>query len=361
MMALITVKKLFISFRHLIHQIAKDAMLFFVCISPLLCGLLIRFGIPFVENLLTEHFDKVILLPYYLIFDLFLAVITAAMFSFASAMVILGEIDDGITSYLAITPIGKSGYLVSRLVFPLILSLFMSIVVLIVFSLTRPSVSMILIISIMASIFGFIMSMIVVSMSTNKVEGLAVMKLSNILTIGIIAPFLVSEKFQIIFFLFPSFNDKLYTAECLKAVGMYELRDRQITTLSGGQLQRVYLARTLAQEPSIILLDEPTNHLDLKNQAELIDYLKEWSKIDGHTVIGVLHDINLAMRLADNVLVLDNGKTAALGKADEVITSNLLNKVYDMDVVGFMTDSLKRWESFQSQPYSQVTKLRKIK
>ncbi|MBP1926616.1 fluoroquinolone transport system permease protein [Sedimentibacter acidaminivorans] len=205
MMTLITVKKLFISFRHLIHQISKDAMLFFVCISPLLCGLLIRFGIPFVENLLTEHFDKVILLPYYLIFDLFLAVITAAMFSFASAMVILGEIDDGITSYLAITPIGKSGYLVSRLVFPLISSLFMSIVVLIVFSLTRPSVSMIVIISIMASIFGFIMSMIVVSMSTNKVEGLAVMKLSNILTIGIIAPFLVSEKFQIIFFLFPSF------------------------------------------------------------------------------------------------------------------------------------------------------------
>lgn len=159
----------------------------------------------------------------------------------------------------------------------------------------------------------------------------------------------------------PSFNDKLYTAECLKAVGMYELRDRQITTLSGGQLQRVYLARTLAQEPSIILLDEPTNHLDLKNQAELIDYLKEWSRIDGHSVIGVLHDINLAMRLADNVLVLDNGKTAAFGKADEVITSSLLNKVYDMDVVGFMNDSLKMWENFLPTPYNQITKLRKIK
>lgn len=205
MMTLMTVKKLFISFRQLIHQIAKDAMLFLACISPLLFGLFIRFCIPFAENLLIEHFDKVILLPYYLMFDLFLAVLTAAMFSFVSAMVILGEIDDGITSYLAITPIGKSGYLVSRLVFPMISSFFMSIVALLAFSLTKPSYSMIVIISIMASIFGFIMSMIVVSMSTNKVEGLAVMKLSNILTIGIIAPFLVSEKFQIIFFLFPSF------------------------------------------------------------------------------------------------------------------------------------------------------------
>lgn len=205
MMTFITVKKLFISFRQLIHQIAKDAMLFLACIAPLLCGLFIKFGIPFAENLLTEHFNKVILLPYYLMFDLFLAVLTATMFCFVSAMVILGEIDDGITSYLAITPIGKSGYLVSRLVFPMISSFFMSVVVLFAFSLTKPSYSMIVIISIMASVFGFIMSMIIVSMSTNKVEGLAVMKLSNILTVGIIAPFLVSDKFQIIFFLFPSF------------------------------------------------------------------------------------------------------------------------------------------------------------
>ena len=74
MMTFITVKKLFISFRQLIHQIAKDAMLFLACIAPLLCGLFFRFGIPFAENLLAEHFNKVILLPYYLMFDLFLAV-----------------------------------------------------------------------------------------------------------------------------------------------------------------------------------------------------------------------------------------------------------------------------------------------
>jgi len=158
----------------------------------------------------------------------------------------------------------------------------------------------------------------------------------------------------------PSAHDKSCTIECLKAVGLYDFMHRQINTLSGGQLQRVYLARTLAQEPSIILLDEPTNHLDLKNQAELIDYLRDWSKVDGHTVIGVLHDINLAIRLADNVLVLKNGETAAFGKAEEVINSKLLNDVYDMDVVEFMTDSLRRWESFKEEPYQRVN-LRKIK
>lgn len=157
----------------------------------------------------------------------------------------------------------------------------------------------------------------------------------------------------------PSQKDKDYVDECLKVVGLFSLKSRQINTLSGGQLQRVYLARALAQEPRIILLDEPTNHLDLKHQAELIDFLKSWSKENNHTVIGVLHDINLAMRLADSALVLENGKTAAYGKADEIISSNLLNKVYDMDVVGYMVDSLKRWESFQEAHYSK-TKIRKI-
>lgn len=157
----------------------------------------------------------------------------------------------------------------------------------------------------------------------------------------------------------PSQKDKDYVDKCLKAIGLFSYKDRQINTLSGGQLQRVYLARALAQEPQIILLDEPTNHLDLKYQAGLIDFLKEWSKENNHSVIGVLHDINLAMHLADNVLVLDNGKTAAYGKTTEVISSSLLNKVYDMDVVGFMIDSLKRWEAFEEAPYYN-NKIRKI-
>ncbi|TJX15613.1 ABC transporter ATP-binding protein [Tissierella creatinini] len=142
----------------------------------------------------------------------------------------------------------------------------------------------------------------------------------------------------------PSSYDKNCVDKCLKAVGLLKHKDRQINTLSGGQLQRVYLARTLAQEPSIILLDEPTNHLDLRYQAELIDYLKEWSSKDGNSIVGVLHDINLALKLADNFLVLDKGYIKSYGSASKAVTNDLINSVYGMDVVGFMIDSLRKWE-----------------
>ena len=156
----------------------------------------------------------------------------------------------------------------------------------------------------------------------------------------------------------PSARDREYTDKCLKAVGLLNIKHKQISTLSGGQLQRVYLARTLAQEPNIILLDEPTNHLDLKHQTELIDFLKDWSKNEGHSVIGVLHDLNLAIKLSDNMLILDNGNIAAYGNANEVISSNLLNEVYDMNVTEYMVDSLRHWENIDS--YYNKNKLRKV-
>ncbi|MDW5299970.1 MAG: ABC transporter ATP-binding protein [Sedimentibacter sp.] len=157
----------------------------------------------------------------------------------------------------------------------------------------------------------------------------------------------------------PSLKDREYADKCLKAVGLFNCKNKQINTLSGGQLQRVYLARTLAQEPNIILLDEPTNHLDLKHQTELIDFLKDWSKIENHTVIGVFHDLNLAINLADNILLLDNGKIASYGKTNDVISSKLLNEVYEMDIANYMLNSLKQWECIQEEP--RKTKLRKIK
>lgn len=146
----------------------------------------------------------------------------------------------------------------------------------------------------------------------------------------------------------PTQRDIQYTEECLEAVGLLELRDTQISTLSGGQLQRVFLARTLAQEPDIILLDEPTNHLDLKYQKELIDYLKKWSKETGNTIVGVFHDINLAMNLADDILVMENGKLAGYGASKSIVSGPLLNRVYQMDITKYMIDSLKQWEEIQA-------------
>lgn len=142
----------------------------------------------------------------------------------------------------------------------------------------------------------------------------------------------------------PSEKDKEYVMRCLEAVDLANEKDREITKLSGGQLQRVYLARTLAQEPDIILLDEPTNHLDLKYQIELIEYLKAWASDGSRAVIGVLHDINLAMRLSSNIMIMKDGEIQACGKTNEVLTHSLLEKVYEIDVARYMRESLDKWE-----------------
>ena len=142
----------------------------------------------------------------------------------------------------------------------------------------------------------------------------------------------------------PSEEDRECVNRCLEAVDLIKEADRAITTLSGGQLQRVFLARTLVQEPEIILLDEPTNHLDLKYQLELIEYLKKWSGDGNRTVIGVLHDINLAMKLSDMVMVMKDGEVQAHGKTDDVISDSLMEEVYEIDVAHYMRESLRRWD-----------------
>ena len=143
-------------------------------------------------------------------------------------------------------------------------------------------------------------------------------------------------------------EDKSYVSGCLKAVDLLAEKDKDITKLSGGQLQRVFLARALAQQPEIILLDEPTNHLDLKYQIELIEYLKKWAAENNCAVLGVLHDINLAMQLSENILVMKHGEIKAYGKTSEVITGSLLADVYEIDVAQYMIESLRRWESMKT-------------
>ena len=82
-----------------------------------------------------------------------------------------------------------------------------------------------------------------------------------------------------------SLTDKRIIVDSMKKVGIYELKDKLITELSGGQLQRVFLAKIFAQDPDIILLDEPTNHLDFKNQIDLLENLNEWVKTNNKIVM----------------------------------------------------------------------------
>lgn len=137
-------------------------------------------------------------------------------------------------------------------------------------------------------------------------------------------------------------QDRRIVLENLDRIGMLEQKDRSITELSGGQLQRVFLARTFVQDPQVILLDEPTNHLDLKYQLELIETLKEWAGKGERYVVGVLHDINLALSFADMVLLMEDGRVKAC-ECVEQLDLSLLDQTYQMNVRQYMQESLGRW------------------
>ena len=138
-------------------------------------------------------------------------------------------------------------------------------------------------------------------------------------------------------------QDREIVEDSMKKVGVYELKDKLITELSGGQLQRVFLAKIFAQDPDIILLDEPTNHLDFKHQIELLENLSEWVKKNNKIVIGVLHDLNLVQYFADNVLMIKSGKGVSYGKPEDVFKRDVLNDIYGIDIKEFMLNILEKW------------------
>lgn len=142
----------------------------------------------------------------------------------------------------------------------------------------------------------------------------------------------------------PTREDLDIVTNCLEKVNIIDLKDKLISELSGGQLQRVYLARIFAQDPEIILLDEPTNYLDLKCQVELLEYLIEWSDKKGKTIIGVLHDLNLVHMLADKVLLIKEGKVFSHGDTKTVLSANVLESAYGLDIKGWMMSVLRKWE-----------------
>lgn len=136
--------------------------------------------------------------------------------------------------------------------------------------------------------------------------------------------------------------DRAAVEEALRLADAWELREQSVTKLSGGQLQRVFLARVFAQSPQIILLDEPANHLDLRSQAELLESLQNWTANGEHCVLGVFHDISLALSFADTALLLEQGRVLAHGTVEQLDVS-LLDRLYGMDVRNHMERMYGRW------------------
>ena len=130
----------------------------------------------------------------------------------------------------------------------------------------------------------------------------------------------------------------------LEMTGLMPLRSRNIMTLSGGELQRAFLAQVLAQDPKLLILDEPANHLDLPFQKQFFDMVQEWLKQPGRAVITVMHDLTLAKKYGTHALLMNEGKAAAQGAAEEVLTRENLQAVYGMDVFGWMKELYTAWD-----------------
>lgn len=126
---------------------------------------------------------------------------------------------------------------------------------------------------------------------------------------------------------------KDYTAaiNALKKVGLEELADRPVTHLSGGEKQLVLVARSLAQEPRILLLDEPMSNLDLANKIRLIEVLKSLKK-DGVTILFTSHEPEVAAAISNYLILMGSNNTIEHGTADKVLTSEALSRIYGIAV-----------------------------
>lgn len=141
-----------------------------------------------------------------------------------------------------------------------------------------------------------------------------------------------------------SSEDEEKIEEAFRLTGTGHLRDRSVLTLSGGELQRIFLAAIFAQDPKLLILDEPTNHLDLQYQIAIFDILKEWVKGEGRAVIAVVHDLNVVYSYGSRALLLHNGACFAYGNVEEVLSKENLKTVYEVDVAEWMQNLLQRWK-----------------
>ncbi len=126
--------------------------------------------------------------------------------------------------------------------------------------------------------------------------------------------------------------------KALAWVGMSDLEDERMNRLSGGMRQKVYIAMALAQDTPVILMDEPTTYLDIYHQLKLMDMVKDLAR-EGKTVVMVLHDLSQALRVADEIVVMQDGVLRAKGTPQEVYESGTLTEVFGVMIEQVKTQS----------------------
>jgi iron complex transport system ATP-binding protein len=128
-------------------------------------------------------------------------------------------------------------------------------------------------------------------------------------------------------------KDRKIAKRAMRKTKCWQFRDKYIKNLSGGEKQRVIVARALTQEPEYLLLDEPTSHLDMNFQFEILDILSKLNKIKGVTVISVFHDINLASRYCTRLLLMKKGRIIADGAPRKIMNRRNLSKIYEFSII----------------------------
>lgn len=129
----------------------------------------------------------------------------------------------------------------------------------------------------------------------------------------------------------------------LTQVGMEEKRNQSVLTLSGGELQRTFLAQALAQDPDLLILDEPTNHLDLKYRQQVFELVGQWLQVPGRAVLCVVHDLSLALAYGTCAVLLKEGRVMDRGEPKKVLSRENLLSTYDMDVAEWSRRMLGQW------------------
>ena len=144
--------------------------------------------------------------------------------------------------------------------------------------------------------------------------------------------------------------------QAMERTNTLQFAKRVFSELSGGEKQRVIIARAIAQKPKVLLLDEPTVYLDISGQIEIMDLLKKLNREEGITTIAVLHDVNLAARYCDRIALLSQGRLEAIGTPKEVLNPETIQSVYGVDV-SVRRDPLT--QAIYIMPHSAATAIHK--
>lgn len=193
-------------FRQMLLQIKQDPLLFLILFVPFLIGFIFRYLLPILDGWIEVNTELgSIFPPYYQLLDSLLLLITPSMINYVAAMVILEEADEKIIPYFAVTPLKRSGYLVGRLVIPTLITVPISLLVSYLFSHTSFVPKTFLLLAFVGTAQGLLAALMIVTLSSNKVEGLAIGKMASLLSLGLFIPYIVPHQGKYFFSVTPAF------------------------------------------------------------------------------------------------------------------------------------------------------------